>query len=197
MFDFIVNKGEHRQYAGLYGSQTIVFIKPGRGGTAAGRDDKYLKIAQNLRQKFGCTVICSSNLFDVPVTDHLPFTGDMLFVERFVMERGLDDFDLYYFGNSDGALRCLRQCWSSKVQRALLLNPPLGLDMPGAINGVKNFIDQSMRIVVGSLDPSASLARLLAQSGNPRVSVEILDGVDHDFTGAQDLFASLPERLFS
>lgn len=192
MFDLTVssNRGEHNLFAALYGSQTIVFIKPGRGGTVNGRDDKYLKIAESLRQKFGCSVICSANELDIP------FTSDMLFVERFAMERGFNDFDLYYFGNSDGALRGLRECWASKVQRALLVNPPLGLDMPGAINGVKNFIDESMRIVAGSLDPSASLARLLAQSGNPRVSVEILDGVDHDFTGAQDLFASLPQKLF-
>ncbi len=169
----------------------IVFIKPGLGGTVFGHQNKYLKIAKALNEKFHYPVICSAN------KDSEGLSGDMKFVSDYAMSMGLEDWSVYYFGHSNGALRGLQEARRfPKIQRALLVNPPLMMDLHKSILGAKEFSGQSMRLVVGSKDPSADIASQFSELNGERFAVEILDGVDHNFTDAQDLFASLPQKLF-
>ena len=51
-------------YGIVNGNNTIVFIKAGQDGSLYGYQDKYIKMAKRLNQKYGCSVICSSNPFD-------------------------------------------------------------------------------------------------------------------------------------
>ena len=167
----------------------IVFIKPGLGGTVFGHQNKYLEIAKALNRKFHCPVICSAN------KDSEGLSGDMKFVSDYAMSMGLEDWSVYYFGHSNGALRGLQEARKfPKIQRALLVNPPLMMDLHKSILGAKEFSGQSMRLVVGSKDPSADIASQFSELNGERFAVEILDGVDHNFTDAQDLFAALPEK---
>ena len=169
----------------------IVFIKPGLGGTVFGHQNKYLEIAKALNRKFHCPVICSAN------KDSEGLSGDMKFVSDYAMSMGLEDWSVYYFGHSNGALRGLQEARKfPKIQRALLVNPPLMMDLHKSILGAKEFSGQSMRLVVGSKDPSADIASQFSELNGERFAVEILDGVDHNFTDAQDVFASLPQKLF-
>ncbi len=169
----------------------IVFIKPGLGGTVFGHQNKYLEIAKALNRKFHCPVICSAN------KDSEGLSGDMKFVSDYAMSMGLEDWSVYYFGHSNGALRGLQEARKfPKIQRALLVNPPLMMDLHKSILGAKEFSGQSMRLIVGSKDPSADIASQFSELNGERFAVEILDGVDHNFTDVQDLFASLPQKLF-
>ena len=167
----------------------IVFIKPGLGGTVFGHQNKYLEIAKALNRKFHCPVICSAN------KDSEGLSGDMKFVSDYAMSMGLEDWSVYYFGHSNGALRGLQEARKfPKIQRALLVNPPLMMDLHKSILGAKEFSGQSMRLVVGSKDPSADIASQFSELNGERFAVEILDGIDHNFTDAQDVFAALPEK---
>ena len=167
----------------------IVFIKPGLGGTVFGHQNKYLEIAKALNEKFHCPVICSAN------KDSEGLSGDMKFVSDYAMSMGLEDWSVYYFGHSNGALRGLQEARKfPKIQRALLINPPLMMDLHKSILGAKEFSGQSMRLVVGSKDPSADIASQFSELNGERFAVEILDGIDHNFTDAQDVFAALPEK---
>ncbi len=195
LFDCLYSSGSgngtHDDYGVVEGGPTIVFIKPGKGGSVFGRDDKYEKMGKALRDKFGCTVVCSANDRDVD------FASDMAFVQDYAAHRRFVDWKIYYFGNSEGALRGLQEARKfPKIQRALLVNPPLMMDLHKSILGAREFAGQSMSLLVGSKDPSAGIASQFSELSGERFAVEMLDGVDHDFTGAQELFASLPEKLF-
>ena len=48
------------EYGVKYGDGRIVFVKVGLGGDIPGYEGKYLRIAEHLRAKYGCSVICAS-----------------------------------------------------------------------------------------------------------------------------------------
>lgn len=52
------------EYGIVEGNNTIVFIKAGQNGSLYGYQNKYVRMANNLNKKYGCSVICSSNPFD-------------------------------------------------------------------------------------------------------------------------------------
>ena len=51
-------------YGIVEGDNIIVFIKSGQNGSLYGYQNKYIKMARRLNEKYGCSVICSSNPFD-------------------------------------------------------------------------------------------------------------------------------------
>ena len=53
------------EYEIFFGSEKIVFIKTGAGGSVRGRNNKYMQMAQKIYERTGATVICSSNP-DIP-----------------------------------------------------------------------------------------------------------------------------------
>ena len=52
------------RYGIIYGKNTIVFIKGGQDCSLYGYQNKYLKMAHNIHDKYGYTVIVSSNPFN-------------------------------------------------------------------------------------------------------------------------------------
>ena len=48
-------------YGFIKGNNSIVFIKSGLGGDCFGYENKYLKIALRLKERYGCSVIVASN----------------------------------------------------------------------------------------------------------------------------------------
>ena len=51
-------------YGIVEGNNIIVFIKAGQNGSLSGYQNKYIKMARRINEKYGCSVICSSNPFD-------------------------------------------------------------------------------------------------------------------------------------
>ena len=51
-------------YGIVEGNNIVVFIKAGQNGSLYGYQNKYIKMARRLKEKYGCSVICSSNPFD-------------------------------------------------------------------------------------------------------------------------------------
>lgn len=85
-------------YGIVNGNNTIVFIKAGQDGSLYGYQDKYIKMAKRLNQKYGCSVICSSNPFD----GRNPLDNAMEVIKDYVAQ--FDDYTIYYLGFSNGAL---------------------------------------------------------------------------------------------
>ena len=44
-------------YGVISGNESFVFIKPGLSGSIYGYENKYLKIAERLNEKYGCNII--------------------------------------------------------------------------------------------------------------------------------------------
>ena len=86
------------EYGIVEGNNTIVFIKVGQDGSLYGYHNKYIKMAKRLNQKYGCSVICSSNPFD----GNNPLDNAMEVIEDYAKK--FDDYKIYYLGYSNGAL---------------------------------------------------------------------------------------------
>lgn len=91
--------GEEVEYEIIFGNEKIVFIKAGAGGSARGRENKYLNMARRIHDLIGATVICASNP-DVPHEEL-----DEQEIRRVASERGIERFELYLWGTSDGGYR--------------------------------------------------------------------------------------------
>ena len=108
------------EYGIVEGNNTIVFIKAGQNGSLYGYQNKYIRMANNLNKKYGCSVICSSNPFD----GENPLDNAMEIIEEYAKK--FDDYKIYYLGYSNGALI---GAWYGinypKIKRMALVNGPL------------------------------------------------------------------------
>lgn len=176
-------------YGVIHGNTTIVFIKPGLSGSIYGYENKYLKIAERLNQKFGCTVIASPN---EKKTD---FGAEMDFLDEYAEQHKIENFQVFYFGFSNGALIGMSEAYKyAKIKRLLLVNAPLCINIVKSIDGIRKFIGKKMTLLFGSKDPSYDLAKMFTELESEKVAVKIVPDADHNFTGALDLFISLPEK---
>ena len=104
-FEKIIKKhhsGEAIEYGIIFGNEKIVFIKTGAGGDIHGYGDKYIRMAHRAHEKLGATVICASN----PDVRHGDV--DVKTLGSVIDEVGVEDFELYFVGTSDGAYQNLQ-----------------------------------------------------------------------------------------
>ena len=185
----LINADNGLTYGVIHGGSTLVFIKPGLSGSIYGYENKYLKIAECLNQKYGCTVIVSSN------DKKTNFSEEMSFIKEYAAQHKIENFQIYYFGFSNGALIGMSEAHKySEIKRLLLVNAPLCINIVKSIDGIRKFSGEKMTLLFGSNDPSYDLAKMFTELESEKVHIEILPGIDHNFVGALDLFISLPEK---
>ena len=177
------------RYGIIYGNNTIVFIKGGQDCSLYGYQNKYLKMAHNIHDKYGYTVIVSSN----PFNGENPLDNAMKVVHKVVEKCHFKDYQIYYMGLSNGAIV---GAWYgvnySKIKRMLLINPPLDVYWDITKEGIEKFQGERMNIVFGNKDPSYSYTPLIKEIKNEKVHLHIIEGEDHCFsTDAYD-FERLP-----
>ena len=176
-------------YGVICGNETFVFIKPGLSGSIYGYENKYLKIAERLNQKYSCTIIASPN------ENKTNFSAEMDFLNEYAVQHNLQNFQIYYFGFSNGALIGMSEAFKyPRIKRLLLINAPLCINMLKSIEGIRKFTGEKMTLLFGSKDPSYDLAKMFTELESEKVAVKIVPDADHNFTGALDLFISLPEK---
>ena len=90
-------------YGWIKGNEKIVFIKAGLGGDFRGYDNKYVKIAQRLNDKYGCSVVSVSN----PNVKSHTFVHDKKVIEDFILAGDYNSPKLYFFGHSNGGVKGL------------------------------------------------------------------------------------------
>lgn len=112
--------GEKIKYGILFGNEKIVFIKSGaprdieedEGKHKTEYIDKYLIMAHRVHARIGATVICASNC-DLDGKTQLKV--DKALIKKVITERGLDNCELYFVGNSDGGDHSLRLLLSKRI----------------------------------------------------------------------------------
>lgn len=190
MYELITGKN-NLTYGTILGNETIVFIKPGLGGSIYGYENKYLQIAENLNKKFNCTVISSPN------DKKIDFASEMEFIKEYAAMNCIENYQIYYFGHSNGAL--IGMCEASKyaeIKRLLLINAPLCMNPHKTIEGIKKFAGEKMVLVFGEKDQSFHFVKLFSELSNEKIRFEIIPEADHNFTNKLELFKSLPEKYF-
>lgn len=179
-------------YGIVKGNETIVFIKAGQDGSMYGYQNKYLKIADSINNKYGYTVICSSNPFD----GTNPLDNAMKVIDDYCIEEDIKDYKIYYMGHSNGALI---GAWFGanypRIKRMLLVNGPLMYNWHKTKEGILNFSGERIVLVYGSLDQSIQYTGLIEPLLNEKVKLEIIEGQDHHFSKDTFDFKTLPEKF--
>lgn len=180
-------------YGIVKGNNKIVFTKAGQNGSMYGYENKYLRIARTLNSKYGYTVICSSNPFD----GNNPLDTDFSVVEEYCKENGFDDYEIYYFGHSNGARIGITWGYQyPRIKRMVLVNSPLFANIYSLKDGLSNIGDKKIYLVYGEYDQSINYTELIKPLLNDNIKLEIVKGADHDFTNMLDEFMELPDKYF-
>ena len=105
------------------------------------------------------------------------------------------DYDIYYYGNSNGAsIGACNAYKYEKIQRMLLINPPLFINFHKIEDGIKKFKGDKINFIFGSLDPSYKYVGLLDVLKNTKVSYYIIEGEDHNLSNNTISLESLVEK---
>ena len=186
------NEGELTlEYACVSGSERIVFIKAGLGGDYFGYENKYLRIAHLLHEKYGCTVVCVSN----PHDKRFDVRADMDILNAVILRHGFQSPELYLFGNSNGCYKGLALAQEMKFKRAVLVNMPMTINFHRTKRFLMEIPQTEVLAVFGEKDISYPYAALLEGKRSGQSVLRIPDA-DHQFIGKTEEFIRLAERLF-
>ena len=157
--------------------QKIFLIKAGKDGSIYGYQNKYLKLACELRDLYGFSVVCTST----PSSD---IDQMAQFAEIVKSEFNISKATkIYFMGMSKGAsIGCLKHASFPQISRFLLINPPLMINTTKICRRAQEFTGEMMTFVFGSLDPSAHLAGLIKLHERENIRVAIVPGQDHHFS---------------
>jgi len=174
----------------IIGSSKLVFIKTGRGGSIYGYKNKYLNMAYDIRNKYGCTVVVSAN----PVE----YDCDLSMEMDYIVNEILNPEYIYYVGVSNGAVIGAQQGWKiSGIKRMLLINGPLMINLHKFIAGLQKYEGEQMCLAYGDKDPSYPYLTCFDKKNIEKVAVRVIAGADHNFAGMEREMQQLVyEELF-
>ena len=194
-FDKIIDYGFDEnavRYGIKYGGDRVVFIKAGLGGGIPGYEGKYLRIADRLNEKYGCTVICASNPQQIPDQTVI----DKFAIDELVKEMQMDSPELYFLGHSNGGIKGLELTRIGlSFKKMMLINMPLMINMFKTKAMISAIPDTSVILIYGELDPSVPYIPFF-DGKIDNVSARVFAGADHNFCGLLDEFISLADGLF-
>lgn len=181
-FDLIKSLGDGENqvdYGFIFGGnrQKILLIKAGQDGSIYGYRNKYLKLACEMRDLYGFSVVCAST----PSSDIIQMIQFAKVVKSEFEISG--QTQIYFMGMSMGAsIGCIGRALFPEISRFLLVNPPLMINTTRICRSAKAFDGDMMIFVFGSLDPSTHLAGLLKLHEHENMRVVIVPGQDHHFS---------------
>lgn len=188
-FDRIIRRKQNgilTEYGIVNGNDAVFLVKTGLNGDIFGYRHKYLKMADLIRQQYGCTVIVSSNPYDHFGGVYFGYTKDSIKdAVKLTMELGKRG-NIYFFGHSNGALVGLEHAYKySRIKRIMAVNAPLTVFNVGTINRLyKRYSNVS--VIYGSDDDSSRYWKYLS------FEPVILADTNHEFTGRVEEFIRLP-----
>ena len=185
--------GKEIEYGIIDGNNTIVFIKAGLEGSCYGYENKYVRIGRSLNEKHGCSIIASSN----PLGYKTDFAAEMDFIKDYAEKQNLDDYQVYFFGHSNGvALGIINAYQFAEIKKLVCINAPLMINLHLLLRGIKGFSGEKLTLVYGSNDVSFDMLKLYSELESDKIDFVRIHGADHNFTGCLDLFIELPGVLF-
>ena len=142
-------EGTDVEYGCILGSSQIVYIKAGMGGSYLGYEDKYLKIAHRLNDKYCCSVICVSN----PVP--LPVVVDQMILGECIKKHDIHNHEMFFFGHSNGSIKGLALTEVGVAfEKMILVNMPLMINFHKTKAYLAAIPKTEIIAVYGELDPS-------------------------------------------
>ena len=172
MIDHLVITGTRQDYA--------LLIKGGQGGSAYGYQNKYLNLANEIRDKYGITVVsCATRDKSKIGNQASQIAEDVDLVNSCCKSHP----KIFFMGISKGAsLGSIEGSKIPQISRFLLINPPLMINLPRICRAAKNFNGEMMTFVFGSEDPSIKESELLKLHERDNMKVVTVFGQDHYFS---------------
>ena len=189
-------KGENSRYFSKTLLQSprgdrVVFIKAGLGGGHYGCEQKYLRIAHRLRDKYGYSVIVGSN----PNDGNSHTMIDKAMLDGFVDAEKITLPRFSFFGHSNGGIKGLELAASGICfDRMVLVNTPLMINYHKTKRMIGQIPNTQITMVYGEYDPSFDYIPFFDGKFN-NVSVLKIPGADHNFSDMLDDFIALADML--
>lgn len=172
-------------------SHIVVYIKAGLTGSIYGYENKYLKMAKNLNEKFGVSVFVASN----PEGTGNSIGHGLQIIKNYCKERQVKQFNVYFVGVSNGGTQGLFAFENYPViQKALLIGAPLNHKPDLIKKALINFNGEKLHLICGDKDPGFGLFKLYSELENEKIIFTAFLNVDHVFSGNTELFIKLPEK---
>ena len=184
------------EYGIIEGGNIIVVLKAGQDGSIYGYMNKYLDMARSLHDEFGCTVIASSN----PFNGVNPLDDLMDVINEYAAKKDYKEFEIYYFGTSNGAKIGLT--WGYEypmITKWILINSPLMINWHQLKKGLTGFKEKGLQdvfVIYGSKDMSYKYAALVKPFESEKIHFMITEGADHNFSDCLKTFMNFPKELF-
>ncbi len=196
MFDYVSqfeSEDAVLEYGCIYGSEKIVFIKAGLGGDHLGYENRYLKIARRLNEKYGCSVISISN----PYIENrrIDIENDRKIISDVIQKQNVKNPKLYFFGHSNGCIKGLELAASGMTfHRMILINMPLMINFHKIKRWLAALSQTGIVAVYGDQDPSYPYVPFI-DGRIADLETRIIPGADHNFAGKLDVFMTLADNL--
>lgn len=176
------------EYGYIVGNNKIVYIKAGMGGSYIGYEDKYLKVAHRLNDKYGCSVICVSNPAPLPVI------VDQTILSEFIKEYSVNNPQMFFFGHSNGCVKGLELGASGiPFTKMVLVNMPLMINFHKTVQWISAMPEANIVTVYGETDPSYRYIPFLEIKKLENVEILKVASADHNFKGMMEEFIDLSE----
>ena len=178
-------------YGFLVGNHRIVFIKTGLEGDIIGYENKYLSLAQILRDEYGCSVIVSSN----PKTPMSHSDIDKAVINQYALDNPLSPVEFLFLGNSNGAIKGLELTNSGIVfAKMVLVNMPLMINFHKTKHYIASIPQTKIIAVYGEYDPSFKYIPFLKDKFN-NTGILTIPNADHNFSGMLSNFLDLAKTI--
>ena len=167
-------------------SKVVLLTVPGVDGSVDGFEDKYLKIAENIQEKYGAATVRMANPF---ITSY-HWESNIRQSLNYILENteeitGHKDIEIRIMAHSAGAAVVAQIAWEyPEITRMLLVNPATKLGIDKIKYGLSEFSGDRITVLFGSEDPSVGDVDEVAKLSEAKnVHTHILKGVDHNFSG--------------
>lgn len=172
-------------------SHIVVYIKAGLTGSIYGYENKYLKMAKNLNEKFGVSVFVASN----PEGTGNSIGHGLQIFKNYCKERQVKQFNVYFVGVSNGGVQGLFAFEKNPlINKALLIGAPLNYNPDLIKKALINFNGEKLHLICGDKDPGFGLFKLYSELENEKIIFTAFLNVDHVFSGNTELFIKLLEK---
>ncbi len=177
-------------------SKIVLLTVPGVDGSVDGFENKYVKIAESIQEKYGAAIVRMANPFITSYHWESNIRQSLNYIIENTEEiTGHKDVEIRIMAHSAGAAIVAQIAWEyPEITRILLINPATKLGIDKIKYGLSEFGVDRITIIFGSEDPSVGDVDTIAKLSEAKnVNTHILEGVDHNFSGdSLEEFISAP-----
>jgi len=167
-------------------SKIVLLTVPGVDGSVDGFEDKYIKIAESIQEKYGAAIVRMANPFITSYHWESNIRQSLNYIiENTEQITGHKDAEIRIMAHSAGAAIVAQTAWEyPEITRILLVNPATKLGIDKIKYGLSEFGGDRITIMFGSEDPSVGDVDEIAKISEAKnVHTYTLEGVDHNFSG--------------